>query len=321
MDLYDVMKLSQDIECQKENKVRVEKRRPRRPLLFFQDGPTDETGQPSAYTGANTESWSLESTPFPSDPLEISSLSTFESPNLERRRRIKRRCVSTGVQYISPPNTPDRFISYRSTSQDASHNFRITKKAQDLSTGERLFRQSLVSADPFGAPSAAGRRRISSSPIRNASRAASSRVLSGSNLVRPNNGLSSQPRQISNGAIWNVGGSVATAPSGPIGAIDNGRGGLVGSGTNAPMYTSRFLDKESPEEDRNRLEGRLAAALDIDPTSRVLSHSHPAERGRSMVSNALDSGLRLSQKTIWTNGQWVRPTSSSRKYFYLLVSQ
>ena len=48
-------------------------------------------------------------------------------------------------------------------------------------------------------------------------------------------------RQISAGAIWNVGGSAVV--QGSVAAIPNGRGGLLASGTNAPLFTASFFNK------------------------------------------------------------------------------
>ena len=305
----------------KENSVHVNRRRPRRPLLFtFQDGPSDANGQAPPTTSIHDDTTSSpDATPFPFQPLPNTLGDGSGTPKTERTNRFKRRCMSTGTNYQSPHSIPDRYISRRGRSQDASHSFHVTKRAQELSKSEKLFRHNLTSPDPFGSPIPAteGRRRVVSSPIRNTSRV-SSRAISGTNLLSlASNTLSSQNRQISTGAVWNVGGTSTTAPSTPISGIDSGRGGMIGSGTNAPMYTSRFLEKESPDQDRGRLEDRLAAALEIDQARRVLSHSQSPSRSRS--SNTRASGRRTRspkspQRTVWKDGQWVNPVSPSRKH-------
>ncbi|KAL8825119.1 MAG: hypothetical protein Q9191_004606 [Dirinaria sp. TL-2023a] len=300
----------------KENSLHVDRRRPRRPLKStFQDGPSDAKRPAPPIGSTDDESDSPpEVTPF---PLQPSPITTRDDLGLSRpeKKRIKRRCISTGTHYHRPTSTPDRFIAHRAASQDASHSFHVTKKANELSQSERLFRHNLTAPDPFGSPMPAnnGRRRIASSPIRNASRF-SSRAISGTNLLSlASNALSTQTRQISTGAVWNVGGSSTTVPSTPISGIDSGRGGMIGSGTNAPMYTSRFFEKESPDQDRGRLESRLAAALEIDQASRVLSHSQSPARSKA-ATDAAGLSSRSSdsqQRTVWRDGQWVLPVSSS----------
>jgi hypothetical protein len=57
---------------------------------------------------------------------------------------------------------------------------------------------------------------------------------------------------------------------GPVTGIPDGRGGFLSSGTNAPMYTSQFLEGDSPDQDLERHERRLAAALDIDQANKIL---------------------------------------------------
>lgn len=49
------------------------------------------------------------------------------------------------------------------------------------------------------------------------------------------------------------------------GAVDDGRGGLFASGTNAPMFGSLFPpSKPKMQEDIEKHEARLASAFDID---------------------------------------------------------
>ncbi|KAL8736422.1 MAG: hypothetical protein Q9166_000214 [cf. Caloplaca sp. 2 TL-2023] len=89
------------------------------------------------------------------------------------------------------------------------------------------------------------------------------------------------PRQASIGAVWNVGGG-SSHTSGPIEAISDGRGGFIGSGTNAPLYTAKFLEKDPPEDDLNTYEHRLAIALEIDRNRKVFDFSRPPKRERTV---------------------------------------
>lgn len=61
-------------------------------------------------------------------------------------------------------------------------------------------------------------------------------------------------------SIWAVGGM---APN--QGAVDNGRGHLFASGTNAPMFNTQFPpSKPKAQEDVEKHEARLASAFEID---------------------------------------------------------
>ena len=254
----------------------------------------------------------VDSCPFPLHPTPIINTTTISG------RRIRRRCISAGGLPLTPPTTPDRFIAHRSPSQDASKIFRVSKPTQQLSSAERLLRQDSDSPDPFRSPSIArqGRPRISSGQS-NRNVSGQAHGVNSTNLLQtPTNLSNPQTRQVSIGAVWNVGGAAASAPSGPINGVLDGQGGLLGSGTNAPMYTSRFFESNTPEQDRGRLEGRLAAALNIDQANRVWNHSQSPDRSRGTkpTSGGSPSRSKLSeQRTVWKDGQWIREESMSRK--------
>ena len=249
--------------------------------------------------------------PFPLQPIPIIIGGLHRSMNDTEVRQAKRRCISAGGIPLTPPTTPDRFITNRNAGHDASSSFQVSKPADQLTSTEKLLRQKSATPDPFRSPSIArqGRPRISSIQLpRNVSGPA--RVISGTNLLNATlNPLNTQNRQVSTGAVWNVGGSAATTPTGPMNGIPDGRGGLLGSGTNAPMYTSRFFESNTPDQDRGRLEGRLAAALDIDQANRVLIHSQSPNRGGGSSSVASSSPSRATPqayRTEWKDGHWVR---------------
>ena len=102
------------------------------------------------------------------------------------------------------------------------------------------------------------------------------------------------------GSAWTVGGLAPLS----IGVL-NGRGGLIGSGTNAPLYTTSFSSTApNAEEDRDKHEGRLAKALDIDRVQRVLDFfdSMPPER----IFIGKHKYAENSSKTVWSGTEWVR---------------
>jgi hypothetical protein len=77
------------------------------------------------------------------------------------------------------------------------------------------------------------------------------------------------PRQISAGAVWNVGGQVTAQITSPR-AIADGQGGLLSSSTHAPLHIAHFLDHDTPDQDLRRHEDRVALALGVDPATRIL---------------------------------------------------
>lgn len=109
-------------------------------------------------------------------------------------------------------------------------------------------------------------------------------------------------RQISGGAIWNVGGS--SAASDTVLAVSSGNGGLLGTGTNAPLYTSMFLNRSDPDAEREVYERRIALALSISQVNRVLDYSRPT----STLASTRRSGH------IWRDSTWTRDDISKRSY-------
>lgn len=263
-------------------------------------------------TPGSSSTKAVDACPFPLDPSPIIIGTTING------RKIKRRCISAGELPLTPPTTPDRFIAHRTPSHDASRNFRVSKPTQQLSSVERLLRQGSDTPDPFRSPSISrqGRPRISSGQS-NRNVSGQAHVVNSTNLLQtPTNPSNPQTRQVSTGAVWNVGGAAASAPSGPINGVPDGQGGLLGSGTNAPMYTSRFFESNTPDQDRGRLEGRLAAALNIDQASRIFNHSQSPDRSRGTkikIAGSPSGSKHLEQRTIWKDGQWIREESMSRK--------
>lgn len=101
------------------------------------------------------------------------------------------------------------------------------------------------------------------------------------------------------GSAWTVGGLAPLS----IG-VSNGRGGLISSGTNAPLYTTSFSSAApKAEEDQDKHEGRLAMALELDRVQRVFDFSD------SMLPRRAFTGKRkyadVNSKTIWSGTEWV----------------
>lgn len=259
--------------------------------------------------------------PFPISPPAVHSCispkiaaNNWKGPTLNRR--------SLSAERNTPPITPDRFIGDRNAFSPSSRAFYLSKASTNLTAAEKLFRQNSSTPDPF----------IPQSPTR-VMEARPSHTSDGRNLIPirspprtiltnvqdvPQSVSTIRPRSASIGTIWNVGGNMTTSSpnSGPVQAIPDGRGRTLGSGTNAPMYTTNFLVGSSNELDNELLEARIAVALEIDQTNRLLNTSRSPERGRS--ASCILAGIKRKvpdkeSRTRWIHGEWVQEYSPSRK--------
>ena len=105
--------------------------------------------------------------------------------------------------------------------------------------------------------------------------------------------------QVSVGTVWTVGG-LAPFTTG----VSNGRGGLLGSGTNAPLYTTSFSAAlPKAQADMETHEGRLAEALDLDRVSRVLEFRERDVSPQRPAKSANGTGAEL--KTVWRGTEWI----------------
>lgn len=88
-------------------------------------------------------------------------------------------------------------------------------------------------------------------------------------------------------------------------AVSDGRGGLLTSGTNAPLYASRFTAlRPKTKEELDNHERRIAEALEMDRTTRVLdfrdhtlSSQTPTMTGRLGIDEP-------EKKSVWTGSGW-----------------
>ncbi|KAI2602504.1 WD40 repeat-like protein [Hypoxylon sp. NC1633] len=185
-----------------------------------------------------------------------------------------------------PIASPDRFVPFRVPLQD---RFRATKQVHELSPSERLHRTDDAASDVF----CFSPKRATPDSARQASRSDGNDRRVGTVI-----GLHNLERQVSNGAVWSVGG---LAPGGG-GSIDDGHGRRVSSGTNARLYATSFSNaKPKSEEDQEKHEGRLALALKIDRVQRVLDFD-----GYSTFPRCRHKGRPLLRetKTTWTGSEW-----------------
>ncbi|KAI5855539.1 WD40 repeat-like protein [Durotheca rogersii] len=201
-----------------------------------------------------------------------------------------------------PIASPDRFVPSRVPLQD---RFRATKQAHELSPSERLHRTEDSASDVFCFASM----RSALIPARRASRSDGVERQAGAILSPDSSG-----RQVSNGAVWSVGG---LAPGGV--GVDDGRGQRMRSGSNARYYTTSFADAQPRSEDeQERHEGRLALALDINRIQRMLDFGQYSTFPRCK-RNAIPLPLQ-GTRTIWTGSGWSNGchTSNTRREERLL---
>lgn len=207
-------------------------------------------------------------------------------------------------------STPDRFIASRRPPAVTRDSFKLNRHLHRLES-ERASQHGARSH-----PDAFSRRLRRSGRLVNELRGlqeAHSAIVGRASARDRNNHFrrGSTPlgaRQISAGAVWNVGGPSAVSDT--VVAVSTGRGGMLGRGTNAPLYRSAFLNRVDPEAELEAYERRLALALDIDQTDRILQHS-PAETSPRMRRSLLSSHV----KHVWRDGVWIKDGVNSRLFF------
>ncbi|KAK4139413.1 uncharacterized protein C8A04DRAFT_40736 [Dichotomopilus funicola] len=110
-------------------------------------------------------------------------------------------------------------------------------------------------------------------------------------------GLVDQNRIDGNGTLVNSGAGWTSGRGGT--AVNNGRGQLVRSGTNAPLFRTTFpTTRAGSEEEAEKHRARLAAALGLDQAQRVLDIGIATGRGDRCVRPGY-------VPSIWTGTEWV----------------
>lgn len=192
----------------------------------------------------------------------------------------------------SPMDTsPDRFIPSRHTGSPREI-FELSRWDR-LTDQEKLVRSYEVSPDPF-------RRR----PDLLFSRLRTSTSIPTTSSTSPGrrNTTSGAFRSFSGGAVWSVGGPLAADTGGvPMHAVDDGRGGYTASGSNAPLYTANFFAASDPVSDGDMYERRLALALDVDASKRMV------------ISPGSSPARSFSRGVVWKDNEWMKEGVVTRK--------
>lgn len=219
------------------------------------------------------------------------------------------------VKQSRNPMSPDRFIPQREFSNPPSTSFRVSKNPRELSPDEKLLRRRSTKADPFRP----ARRLRSISPRRGPQHVRhphySPHLVSDSAIAGSINlgGFRNAARQVSFGAVWNVGGKSAALANKPSLAIPDGNGGFLGSGTTAPMHMADFLPRRTLRKVPEKHEARLAVALDLDQASRLLSTCNLSPPSESKSSPSSPDYDRFSP-SVWKDGAWVRADEEKCKF-------
>ncbi|KAF2808758.1 WD40 repeat-like protein [Mytilinidion resinicola] len=207
----------------------------------------------------------------------------------------------------SPLRTPtrqsDRFIPQRRPEISTRESFHFSRATPADTTN----------ADPFS-PTLRRSRRVNEE-LRTLRQNHSSMMARTRSRGRP--GLRSTSigvnRQVSAGAVWNVGGSSAATDT--VVGVTNGRGGLLASGTNAPLYTTMFITGSDAAAELDTYEQRLALAFDVDRSDKTLNivlpnaFGHPTSH--EAVSNGQSSRTTPHVKHTWNDSAWMREGSTT----------
>lgn len=269
---------------------------------------------PTPYVQASK---AIDAFPFPLQPSAVKALRDDVPRGREQARKPHPRGFTAGILPRTPSSSPDRYIPRRRPSVSSSQSFRLGKSPHQLSNTEKLLRQNIASPDPFTSHSPTRLRdtnRLRTSVDEHRTQRSRSSTINNFDVLGLRR-VSSPGTQGGHTSVWNVG-NPTTPSSRPIAGIPDGRGGRIGSGTNAPMYTSKFLVNETPDQDIDRFERRLALACDIDQATRVFRVSQFPERPRSYSTSSADRNQRTTcadNRTVWRDGQWVNDWDQTRK--------
>lgn len=211
----------------------------------------------------------------------------------------------------------DRYIPHRSYSGNTISKFHIRKPPIELSAHEKLLRQRERGENPFG------RRRkcVSGAHFDNGYRFQpphmSPHLLDSEINPRQlsTSGQRVSPRQVSVGAVWNVGGA-SIATRGPwLGMVD-GRRTYFERNVTAPLYIARhWIHRNrniSSSEETEMNNSRLAAAFDMDLAHRQLLIPKPAmSSGSHLCASSPHFGKTVP--LTWKDCTWKRADMETGK--------
>ena len=257
------------------------------------DGPATRRSEQSSSEPC-TPSRSVPRTPVQRHPSAL--LKYCEHNATPRQRRL----IAGTLQ------SPDRFIPGRA-STPTKEALRLHKPRPKRNAFQQPLRRDDELPDPFGStPSPSARVADGFATIRRTHQLSSVAFRRAGTVVP--DAVAPARRAVSAGAVWTVGGTAVTEG---VASITNGRGGRSTSGTNAPHYTSDFLRKPSPSEEEVQHARRLAIAMDVNPTAKMLPQSSPSSP--ASPSTPRRSSDISPKRTIWNDGKWEKEPVSTRE--------
>ncbi|KAF5252769.1 hypothetical protein FANTH_2294 [Fusarium anthophilum] len=210
-------------------------------------------------------------------------ISPFLYSKSSKRFPLQDKRIDPNIQHL------DRYVPRRDPISPSSERYRTTKQSQDLSRDERLRRDKSASADPFVL-----KRRVMDPDPRFPFRVDDSYLDRALGQLPQNRG---GDRQVSMGAMWSVGGLAPNAI-----ATDDGQGHLVRRGTNARVFPTLFQESlVSTSVEKEKHEGRIASALNIDQVRKILEFARAQQIPRSLKQHGLHADFG---HTSWNGCQW-----------------
>lgn len=94
-----------------------------------------------------------------------------------------------------------------------------------------------------------------------------------------------------------------------VASTSNGRGGRVTSGTSAPHYTADFLRRS--DDDGFTHEQRLAVAMDVEQSARMLKNSSPPSPSSPVTPKSPEKSDGKRGRTFWNNSAWEQEIMST----------
>jgi len=258
--------------------------------------------------------------------ISPSSETPCSSPLSPLKLRPRRRIIShiPGTQQDGSPvrgrsssQNIDRYIPSWKPTIERCNSFHMSKSVDRLTSCEKATRDSNSGPDPFA------RRLRNFAPRIRQHHLASLQSPSNSDSTQSRSGSPRTPlptsvtanRQVSEGAVWRVGGSGASI-EGSVRGVEDGYGGRLGSGTNAPLYKSNFLTANDCGYDTETYERRLALAMDVGQAERILANrllppvsSYPLRPFPLRASRNLPPNETYTpplERTSWIDGVWRR---------------
>lgn len=213
----------------------------------------------------------------------------------------------------SLPGTPslDRYIHARRPGLQARDTFIASRDVSALTPRERATRRRTGFTDPLG-PSEAG----PSNPTELRGDQVQRSI--GSNRTASLLALRPETEARSTNAIRdrNAPGNGIARAIAQVGQTGVSRRSNLGFGLAATHHAPKFLEKRLPIEDRNLYEKRLALALDLDLTRKVLGTSPISSGSRIQAPRSstwclqreerIINGVEGSSRTFWEDNQWKR---------------